>query len=82
MARVDATTLPDCGSRKGETCLIRADCQEICYTMCSRSEGRLVTVVDAPFKGVADTGRGEIGEQFFVGCCRAPGVISAATAVS
>jgi uncharacterized membrane protein YfcA len=81
VARMDAAILLEYGGRKGETCLITADGQEICYTVCNRTEGRLVAAVGALFKGMMGTGLGEIDEHFFLERCHVPSVVSVATGV-
>ncbi|MGB3905652.1 MAG: sulfite exporter TauE/SafE family protein [Anaerolineae bacterium] len=78
---MDAAILQEYGGRKGETCLITADGQEICYTVCNRTEGRLVAAVGALFKGMIATGLGEIDEHFFLERCHVPSRVSVATGV-
>jgi uncharacterized membrane protein YfcA len=81
VARMDAPILQEYGGRKGETCLITADGEEICYTVCNRTEGRLVAAVGALFKGMIGTGLGEIDEHFLLERCHVPSVVSVATGV-
>ena len=81
VARMDAAILQEYGGRKGETCLVTAEGQEICYTVCNRTEGRLVAAVGALFKGMIGTGLGEIDEHFFLERCHVPSRVSVATSV-
>jgi uncharacterized membrane protein YfcA len=69
------------GDGKGETCLITAEGEEICYTVCNRTEGRLIASVGALFKGMIGTGLGEIDEHFFLERCHVPSMVSVATGV-
>ena len=69
------------GDGKGETCLITAKGEEICYTVCSRTEGRLIASVGALFKGMIGTGLGEIDGHFLLERCRVPSIVSVATGV-
>jgi hypothetical protein len=71
----------ECGDGKGETCLITAKGEEICYTVCNRTEGRLLASVGALFKGMIGTGLGEIDDHFFLERCHVPSMVSVATGV-
>ncbi len=81
MERMDSAIEQEYGRRKGETCRLTAEGQEICYTVCDRTEGRLVTAVGALFKGMIATGLGEMDEHFFLERCHVPSVVSEATGV-
>lgn len=67
--------------RRGETCLITASGDEICYTVCNRTEGRLIAAAGALFKGMIATGLGEINEHFLLERCHVPSAVSVATGV-
>ena len=69
------------GDSEGETCLITAKGEEICYTVCNRTEGRLIASVGALFKGMIGTGLGEIDDHFLLERCRVPSIVSVATGV-
>ena len=71
----------ECGDGKGETCLITAKGEEICYTVCNRTEGRMIASVGALFKGMIGTGLGEIDDHFLLERCRVPSIVSVATGV-
>jgi hypothetical protein len=77
----DAAIRRECGDGRGETCLLTAHGEEICYTVCNRTEGRLVASVGALFKGMIGTGLGEIDEHFFLERCHIPSMVSVATGV-
>jgi uncharacterized membrane protein YfcA len=63
--RMDAAIEQGYGSGKGETCLVTAEGQQMCYTVRNRTEGRLIAAVGALFKGMIATGLGELDEHFF-----------------
>ena len=69
------------GKRRGETCLVTASGEEICYTVCNRTEGRLIAAAGALFKGMIATGLGEINEHFLLERCHVPSAVSVATGV-
>jgi uncharacterized membrane protein YfcA len=79
--QLDASIEEEYGGRSGQTCLVTADGQEICYTVCNRTEGRLVAAVGALFKGMIATGLGEIDDHFLLERCRVPSKVSVATGV-
>jgi uncharacterized membrane protein YfcA len=79
--RMDAAILQEYGGGKGETCLITAEGQAICYTVCNRTEGRLVAALGALFKGMIATGLGELNDHFLLERCRVPSKVSVATSV-
>jgi uncharacterized membrane protein YfcA len=79
--RMDAAILQEDGGGKGETCLITAEGQEICYTVCNRTEGRLIAALGALFKGMIATGLGELNDHFLLERCRVPSKVSVATSV-
>jgi uncharacterized membrane protein YfcA len=79
--RMDAAILQEYGGGKGETCLITAEGQEICYTVCNRTEGRLIAALGALFKGMIATGLGELNDHFLLERCRVPSKVSVATSV-
>jgi uncharacterized membrane protein YfcA len=81
VVELDAAIQEEYGERKGETCLVTAEGQEICYTVCNRTEGRLIAALGALFKGMIATGLGEIDEGFLLDRCRVPSKVSVATGV-
>jgi len=81
ISRMDSAILQEYGGGKGETCLITAEGQEICHTVCNRTEGRLLAGVGAVVKGMVGTGLGEIDEHFLLERCRVPSVVSVGTGV-
>ena len=78
---MDAAILQEYGGGKGETCLITSEGQAICYTVCNRTEGRLVAALGALFKGMIATGLGELDEHFLLERCHVPSKVSVATGV-
>ncbi len=81
VARLDASILQEHGPGKGEMCLITSEGERICYTVCNRTEGRLVAAVGALFKGMIATGLGELDEHFLLERCHVPSKVSVATGV-
>jgi hypothetical protein len=81
IAQLDASIRQEFGDGRGETCLVTADGEEICYTVCNRTEGRLVAALGALFKGMIATGLGELDEEFLLDRCRVPSRVSVATGV-
>jgi len=79
--RMDAAIFQEHGGGKGETCLITSEGQAICYTVCNRTEGRLVAALGALFKGMIATGLGELDEHFLLERCHVPSKVSVATGV-
>lgn len=79
--RMDGAIVQEYGGGKGETCLITAEGQEICYTVCNRTEGRLIAALGALFKGMIATGLGELNDHFLLERCRVPSKVSVATSV-
>ncbi|MBI3958584.1 MAG: sulfite exporter TauE/SafE family protein [Chloroflexi bacterium] len=69
------------GGDKAETFLITADGEEIRYTVCDRTEGRLIAGVGALFMGMVSTGLGEMNGYFLLQRCRVPSKVAVATSV-
>lgn len=64
-----------------ETCLVTADGEEIRYTVCNRTEGRLISGVGGLFIGMISTGLGELNGYFLLQRCRVPSSVAVATSV-
>jgi hypothetical protein len=79
--RMDAAIFQQHGDGRGETCLITSEGEAICYTVCNRTEGRLVAALGALFKGMIATGLGELDEHFLLERCHVPSKVSVATGV-
>jgi uncharacterized membrane protein YfcA len=79
--RMDGAIRRQYAKRRGEICLVTAEGEEICYTVCNRTEGRLIAAAGALFKGMIGTGLGEINEHFLLERCHVPSVVSVATGV-
>jgi hypothetical protein len=63
------------------TCLVTADDEEICYTVCNKTEGRLISGVGGLFVGMVSSGLGELNGYFLLQRCRVPSSVSVATSV-
>ena len=64
-----------------ETCLVAADGEQHCYTVCNKTEGRLIAGVGGLFVGMVSSGLGELNGYFLLQRCRVPSSVSVATSV-
>ena len=64
-----------------KTCLTSATGQQICYTVCNRTEGRTIAGVGALFMGMISTGLGEMNGYYLLQRCRVPSSVAVATSV-
>lgn len=64
-----------------ETCLTTARGEEICYTVCNKTEGRLLSGLGGFFMGLVSSGLGELNGYFLLQRCRVPSSVSVATTV-
>lgn len=64
-----------------ETCLVTAEDEEICYTVCNTVEGRLISGIGGLFLGMVSSGLGELNGYFLLQRCRVPSSVSVATSV-
>ena len=69
------------GGEKAKTCLVTREGKEICYTVCNRTEGRLIAGVGGMFIGMISTGLGELNGYFLLQRCRVPSPVAVATSV-
>ena len=81
VAHLDAAIRADYGGPLAESFLVAADGEEIRYTTCNRSEGRMMAGVGALFMGMVSTGLGEMNGYFLLQRCRVPSKVSVATSV-
>ncbi len=81
VARMNEASREDFGEGKGETCLVTSQGERICYTVCNRTEGRLIAGVGALFVGLISTGLGELNSYFLLQRCRVPSRVAVATGV-
>lgn len=66
---------------KAETVLKSRDGEEFHYTVCNRTEGRLIAGIGGLFVGLISTGLGELNGYFLLRRCRVPSIVSIATSV-
>lgn len=64
-----------------ETCLTTARGEKICYTVCNKTEGRLISGLGGFFMGLISSGLGELNGYFLLQRCRVPSSVSVATTV-
>ena len=64
-----------------KTCLVTAENENICYTVCNKTEGRFLASVGGFFVGLISTGLGELNGYFLLQRCRVPSKVSVATSV-
>lgn len=81
VALLDGAIQEEYGGEKAETCLITADGEEIRYTVCNRTEGRMISGLGGLFIGMISTGLGELNGYFLLQRCRVPSKVSVATSV-
>ena len=81
VASADQAIDDDFGGENGESCLVAADGERICYTVCNRTEGRLIAGVGGVFVGLISTGLGELNGYFLMQRCRVPSRVAVATSV-
>ena len=76
--RLDATAA---AGVEAETVLVTADGETIRYTVCNRTEGRLIAGLGAMFLGMVSTGLGEMNGFFLLKRCRVPSKVAVGTSV-
>ncbi len=81
VARMDAFIVQEYGGERAETSLVTAEGEEIRYTVCNRTEGRLIAGIGGLFEGLVSTGLGEMNGYFLLQRCRVPSKVSVATSV-
>ncbi len=81
VVRMDEAIAEEYGGSNAETCLIAADGERICYTVCNKTEGRLIAGIGGLFVGLISTGLGEMNSYFLLQRCRVPSRVSVATSV-
>ena len=78
---LNAAIKKDYPKPKAKTCLVSREKEEICYTVCNRTEGRIIAGLGGLFVGMVSTGLGELDEYFLLQRCRVPSKVSVATSV-
>ncbi len=68
-------------AKEARTCLTTSEGEEICYTVCNRTEGRLIAGIGGTFIGMVSTGLGELNGYFLLQRCRVPSKVAIATSV-
>jgi uncharacterized membrane protein YfcA len=79
--RMDDSIKQDFPEKKAKTCINALEGEKICYTVCNRTEGRIIAGVGGLFVGMISTGLGELNGYFLLRRCRVPSKISIATSV-
>lgn len=64
-----------------ESCLVAADGEKYCYTICNKTEGRTIAGIGGLFLGMVSSGLGELNGYFLLQRCRVPSSVSVATSV-
>jgi len=80
-AQLDKAIAAVHGPDKGQTKLVTAAGEEIWYTVCNKTEGRLISGIGALFMGMISTGLGEMNGYFLLQRCRVPSKVAIATSV-
>ena len=81
VGRADKAIKDEYGGESAETRLVTAEGEEIRYTVCNRTEGRIIAGVGALFLGLISTGLGELNSYFLLRRCKVPSRASVATSV-
>lgn len=81
IARMDTAIENEYGGEKAKTCISITHNEKICYTVCSKNEGRIIAGVGGLFVGMISTGLGELNGYFLLQRCRVPSKVSVATSV-
>ncbi len=81
VGRADKAIDEEYGGEQAETRLVTAEGEEITYTVCNRTEGRIIASVGALFVGLISTGLGELNGYFLLRRCKVPSKVSVATSV-
>ncbi len=61
---MDGVIEDEYGGDKAETCRVTSDGEQICYTVCNKNEGRLISGIGGLFVGMISTGLGELNGYF------------------
>ncbi len=67
--------------QKTETCLVSAQGEKLCYTVCNKTEGMMSAGIGGLFMGLISTGLGELNGFFLLQRCRVPSKVAVATSV-
>jgi uncharacterized membrane protein YfcA len=78
---IDSDIRREEATKPSETCLKTSAGEEICYTVCNRTEGHLIAGVGGTFIGMISTGLGELNGYFLLQRCRVPSKVAVATSV-
>jgi hypothetical protein len=78
---MDKQNVEEYGGKNAQTVLVTAEGEEIRYTVCNRTEGRILSGIGALFMGMVSTGLGEMNGYFLLQRCRVPSKVSVATSV-
>ncbi len=81
VVRMDDAIDQEYGGENAETCLVTAEGEQVCYTVCNKTEGRLIAGIGGLFVGMISTGLGELNGYFLLQRCRVPSKVSVATSV-
>lgn len=81
VAIMDVVIEDEYGGERAETCLITSEGEQICYKVCNKNEGRLISGVGGLFVGMISTGLGELNGYFLLQRCRVPSAVSVATSI-
>ena len=79
--QLDENIQKEYGGEKAETSLVTSEGEEIRYTVCNRTEGRLISGLGGLFIGMISTGLGELNGYFLLQRCRVPSRVAVASSV-
>ncbi|MFQ5605455.1 MAG: sulfite exporter TauE/SafE family protein [bacterium] len=81
VAGLDDAIEKEYGGENAESCLVTRDGEEIRYTVCNRTEGRIFAGIGGLFIGMISTGQGELNGYFLLQRCRLPSRVAVASSV-
>ena len=67
--------------KEPQTCITDKNGKTYCYTICNRTEGRLLASIGALFLGMVSTGLGQLNGFYLIQRCRVPSPVAIATSV-
>lgn len=81
IAEADKQIQKEYGANNPSSCIMTASGEEICYTVCNKTHGRVIVGLGGLFIGMISTGLGELNGYFLLQRCKVPSRVAVATSV-
>jgi len=81
IAETDVLIQKEYGTNNPSSCINTASGEEICYTVCNKTQGRMIAGLGGLFIGMISTGLGELNGYFLLQRCKVPSRVAVATSV-